>query len=218
MPKFVTNKISSTKVDFDSFIKKLASANDQSSMTKTASTKKQAEMPDFIKEKIEAREGKKDEGEKKEEKEACAASASEKPVKVAEEKKEKDGEMHVKMQEMDPVGGTNTGKPEGEKKESKSSAPVKKVAEEKEVQTKGNETSVPANGGVKHQPDPCCGAPTSKGSDGSEGEKKSEKKESASKDNFVRIANLTSKQKSWLKAYWSMLYPSEYADAMVADR
>jgi hypothetical protein len=35
---------------------------------------------------------------------------------------------------------------------------------------------------------------------------------------FVRIANLTPKAKNWLKKYWSMLYPSAYADAMTQDK
>lgn len=45
-------------------------------------------------------------------------------------------------------------------------------------------------------------------------------KESATqvKDRFIRIANLTSKSKSWLKRYWNILYPESYADAMTQDK
>lgn len=43
-------------------------------------------------------------------------------------------------------------------------------------------------------------------------------KESEVKDRFTRIANLTPKAKGWLKRYWGMLYPSDYADAMTQDK
>lgn len=49
-----------------------------------------------------------------------------------------------------------------------------------------------------------------------EGTAKTEK-ESASTQ-FTRIANLTPKAKSWLKRYWSILYPSGYADSMTQDK
>lgn len=35
---------------------------------------------------------------------------------------------------------------------------------------------------------------------------------------FVKIANLDEKTKSWLRDYWSQLYPPEYVDAMLADK
>lgn len=43
-------------------------------------------------------------------------------------------------------------------------------------------------------------------------------KEAAASPEFIRIANLTPKAKSWLKRYWGMLYPSDYADSMVQDK
>jgi hypothetical protein len=43
-------------------------------------------------------------------------------------------------------------------------------------------------------------------------------KESNSRPEFVRIANLTPKAKSWLKKYWNMLYPTPYADAMTQSK
>lgn len=43
-------------------------------------------------------------------------------------------------------------------------------------------------------------------------------KEAATRRQFVRIANLTPKAKSWLKRYWSMLYPSPYPEAMTQDK
>lgn len=43
-------------------------------------------------------------------------------------------------------------------------------------------------------------------------------KESATVRKFEKISNLTPKAKSWLKRYWSMIYPSDYADAMTQDK
>ena len=40
----------------------------------------------------------------------------------------------------------------------------------------------------------------------------------ASTHNMVRIANLDAKTKSEWKAYWKKLYPSEYVEAMFADK
>ncbi len=229
--KFVTNRISTGKSSsFGDFVQKLASSN--AALNKTASSEevtKKANIANFGDKKAnpfgkkEADPAKKDEKEtsdKKDEKEACAAT-SEKEVKVAKEtcKENKDGECHVEKQEMDPVGGTNTGKPGGEKKKA------------------SNSDVDAANKGVTHKVDECCGAPTSKSDDGSEGAKssksepksepKSESKEepkSESKEEkkascrFVRIANLDSKTKNDWKKYWKNLYPSEYVDAMFADR
>lgn len=54
----------------------------------------------------------------------------------------------------------------------------------------------------------------------SDGAKKSMKKEEcyANSTKFVRIANLDEKTKSEWKSYWKKLYPSEYVDAMFADK
>ena len=55
----------------------------------------------------------------------------------------------------------------------------------------------------------------------SDGKKKNMKKEecySSSSAKFVRIANLDEKTKSEWKNYWKKLYPSEYVDAMFADK
>ena len=40
----------------------------------------------------------------------------------------------------------------------------------------------------------------------------------ASTRNMIRIANLDAKTKSEWKAYWKKLYPSEYVEAMFADK
>lgn len=51
-------------------------------------------------------------------------------------------------------------------------------------------------------------------------EKKQEKvedKKQASSSKFVKIAKLSSQEKSDLKAYWSSIFPKEYVDAMLAD-
>lgn len=228
--KFITNRISTSKAgQFSDFVKKLAESN--ASLAKTAATEapvKKANLdnlgdkkaPPFGKEK-EKTDGEKKapekEGEKKEE---CCATA-EKEVKVAKEGKKpnKDGEVVVEMQEMDPVGGTNTGKPEGEKKK-EAKAKASKVAANSDVD--------PANKGVTHTPDKCCGAPTSKGDDGSEGAKsgkseakseaKSEEKKEAHSRRMTRIANLDSKTKAEWKKYWGNLFPKEYVDAMFADK
>jgi len=224
--KFYTNKISTGKAqNFGEFVQKLAASNVAFSKTASTAAPEKAEKtanianlgdkkaPPFGK-----KEEKKDDkgAEKAEgtEKESCNASA-EKEVKVAKDEccKEKDGEMHVKKQEMDPVGGTNTGKPEGEKKK----ASVAKKADNSEIPAE--------NKGVTHEVDKCCGAPTS--GDGSEGSKKSEgkseakaeeKKEASASRRMVRIANLDSKTKNEWKNYWKKLYPSEYVDAMFADK
>lgn len=224
--KFYTNKISTGKAqNFGEFVQKLAASN--SAFSKTASTaapekaEKTANIANLGDKKAppfgKKEEKKDDKGVEKVEgadKEETKASA-EKEVKVAKEEccKEKDGETHVKMQEMDPVGGTNTGKPEGEKKKAS-------------VAKKANNSEIPAeNKGVTHKVDECCGAPTS--GDGSEGSKKSEgkseakaeeKKEASGSRRMVRIANLDSKTKNEWKNYWKKLYPSEYVDAMFADK
>ena len=222
--KFITNRISTSKAgQFSDFVKKLAESN--ASLAKTAATEapvKKANLdnlgdkkaPPFGKEKAdEEKKAPEKEGEKKEE---CCAT-SEKEVKVAKEdrKPNKDGEVVVEMQEMDPVGGTNTGKPEGEKKK-EAKAKASKVAANSDVD--------PANKGVTHTPDKCCGAPTSKGDDGSEGAKsgkseaKSEEKKEAHSRRMTRIANLDSKTKAEWKKYWGNLFPKEYVDAMFADK
>jgi hypothetical protein len=224
--KFVTNRISVGKSgSFADFIQKVSASNP--ALSKTASTK-EANIANFgdkkaapfgkstdEKEKNKTKTKTKDNEVKpsaEEEKESCSAT-SEKEVKVAEEKKTKDGEMRVEMQEMDPVGGSNTGKAEGEKK--------KKEASSK----KASNSEVPAeNKGVTHKVDECCGAPTSKSDDGSESSKKTEKKtdekteKGASSTRFVRIANLDSKTKNEWKKYFKKLYPSSYVDAMFADK
>jgi len=232
--KFITNKISTSKSsDFSDFVKKLAASNP--SLSKTASTgsavTKEANIANFGDKKANPFGAKKEDakGEEKnkegEEKESCDTDceASGKEVKVAKDgKKEKDGEMHVKMQEMDPVGGTNTGKAEGDKKKEAGAKLTAKKASNSDVD--------PANKGVTHKVDECCGAPTSKSDDGSEGEKQTsskgeakkeepkEEKKEASARNFVRIANLDSKTKNEWKKYWKNLYPTEYVEAMFADK
>jgi len=225
--KFITNKISTGKAQsFGDFIKKLAESNE--SLNKTASTEAPVEKTanianfgdkkaePFGKAKGEKKDEKKDEKKEGVEKESCgtACASSEKEVKVAKEecKENKDGECHVKMQEMDPVGGTNTGKPEGEKKK----ASVEKKADNAEIPA--------ANKGVVHKVDECCGAPTS--GDGSEGSKKSEgkseakteEKKEASSRRMTRIANLDSKTKNEWKTYWKKIYPSAFVDAMFAEK
>jgi hypothetical protein len=40
----------------------------------------------------------------------------------------------------------------------------------------------------------------------------------ASTGNFVKIANLDSKTKSWLNTYWKKLFPASFVDAMLADK
>jgi hypothetical protein len=50
-----------------------------------------------------------------------------------------------------------------------------------------------------------------------DGKAKTEK-ESSTSPKFEKIANLKPKAKTWLKKYWSMLYPSDYADAMTQDK
>jgi hypothetical protein len=247
--KFYTNKISTGRsAGFGAFVQKLAESN--AALSKTASTEavtKEANASNFGDKKAPPF-GKKDEAKKPEgaveakpeaeEKEATA----EKEVKVAEKGdcKSKDGECHVKMQEMDPVGGTNTGKPEGEKKkESEAKAEVKEAGKKpvivtkkvkveeikgKPVGKKASNDEVPAeNKGVTHKVDECCGAPSSKGDDGSEGEKKAEKsdkaeKKEASSPAYVKIANLDSKTKNEWKTYWKKLYPAAYVEAMFADK
>jgi hypothetical protein len=53
--------------------------------------------------------------------------------------------------------------------------------------------------------------------DKKEDDKKDEKVAQA-KRKFVRLANLDSKSKKWLKDYWGKIYMPEYADAMTADK
>jgi hypothetical protein len=215
--KFYTNKISTGKSqNFGEFVQKLAASNVAFSKTANIANLGDKKAPPFGKKEEKKDDKEVDNANKAEgtEKESCNASA-EKEVKVAKEEccKEKDGETHVKMQEMDPVGGTNTGKPEGEKKK----ASVAKKADNSEIPAE--------NKGVTHEVDKCCGAPTS--GDGSEGSKKSEgkgeakaeeKKEASASRRMVRIANLDSKTKNEWKNYWKKLYPSEYVDAMFADK
>lgn len=218
--KFYTNKISTGKsADFGEFVKKVAASN---ATTKTASTetvKKEANIANFG-DKAATPFGKKDEAKKdekakvpcdKEEKD-CEATA-EKEIKVAEDKTAKcKDEAPGRKHEVDPVGGTNTGKPEDAKKTKKAS----------------NDEVAPENKGVTHKVDECCGAPTS--GDGSEGDKSAkksepkaepkaeEKKEASAPKKYVKIANLDSKTKSEWKNYWKKIYPSSYVDAMFADK
>jgi len=240
--KFYTNKISTGKsVGFNDFIEKLAKSN---AVTKTASTAapvtKEANAANFgdkkappfgkAKEEKEAKEVKPEGHDSSDEDCDACASSEEKEVKIAKDdkKKNKDGEMHVKKQEMDPVGGTNTGKPEGEKKEAGKKVDPKAakpgVAKAAPAKKASNDEVPPENKGRTHGPDECCGAPSSKGDDGSEGEKKksesSEKKETEafSKIKFTKLSNLDSKTKNEWKTYFKGLYPAEYVNAMFADK
>lgn len=43
-------------------------------------------------------------------------------------------------------------------------------------------------------------------------------KKAEKKVKFVKIANLDDKTKSWLKEYWSKLYPTDYVDAMLSEK
>jgi hypothetical protein len=47
---------------------------------------------------------------------------------------------------------------------------------------------------------------------------KSEKKESSKSVSFVKVANLTGKQKEFLRKTWSLYYPPSFIDALLAHR
>jgi len=49
-------------------------------------------------------------------------------------------------------------------------------------------------------------------------EDKEEKKEANTSSKFVKISKLTNEQKSMVKEYWLKQFPSEYVEAMLADR
>ena len=47
---------------------------------------------------------------------------------------------------------------------------------------------------------------------------KKEKKCATGKRKFIRVANLDSKSKAWLKKYWTKIYMADYADSMTVDK
>ncbi len=136
-------------------------------------------------------------------------------------KEEKDGSVEVEIKEAD---GTcekcNKGCDECicEKCECKACKAFKEV-EVKEAGIKGNCSK--------------CGKPNflCKGKcDGSSDDKKDEdgeskikednkeEKEASKKTEFVKIANLDGKNKSFLKEYWRQLYDDEYVEALIVDK
>jgi hypothetical protein len=57
-----------------------------------------------------------------------------------------------------------------------------------------------------------------KGDEENKEEDKEEEKEASQEVQFVKIANLDAKNKTFLKEYWRQIYGDDYADALVADK
>ena len=56
-------------------------------------------------------------------------------------------------------------------------------------------------------------------SDDSDDDKDDDKqKEASSKPSFTKVANLTSEEKTRLGKFWKNIYPSDFVDAMLADK
>jgi hypothetical protein len=227
--KFVTNRISTGPAKtLDAFIKEAAAKK----VIKTASVTKTAEESKSDKDgemNVKMQPGDPccgtDTGEIIEGDEKIEASATDK-VKVAEkEKDEAKGVTH----KTDPVGGTNTAKDETKvypgKKAASPVASQKKAESDAPAGDKGDYNKIPNSGGRKHGPDECCGSPSSKGQDGSEGEKK-EATSAAQTKNGVDIdwsklrpiANLKPAEKTKVKGYFRNLYGEDYAESMVQDK
>ncbi len=243
--KFFTNRIPVGKPSksFADIIKEATSSN---KTIKTAAQKEAADcenLPDFLKKKLGCEDG----GEETEKEDTKEAIAGEQEIKVAEgenyEEERRTDVHHMEGSKMQQSSGKN-GEPEDkgastakeggkskdapkseEKKEAKSAndkkqtvakAPVAKVPAKKAEKVAPTNKDNPTRTDVHHQEN--TKDQESKGTNG-EPEDEKAKKEAANKAaNLKKYANLTSKQKTFLRTIYRMFWPESFVEAVIADK
>lgn len=202
--KFMHSKID-TRTAVPTLSEWVKVANTQKAMEKTASTQapvqKTAKIPDFIQEKIDAREGKKkgDKGEKEEDDDE------------KDEKKPCDGKKTAATED-----GKSSGQPEAEAKLVNDPHADPKLKEGKGGKSgKSDKGEGESSGQLDVEPLHQEGESTGK-------EKKDEKKAAAATAvktaRFQRIGELTDKQKEFLRRVWSNYWPKSFIDAVLAKK
>lgn len=133
--------------------------------------------------------------------------------------KKKESKASTKVAEKDKEEGKSSGQPEAEAKlvnEPKKPEGAKGTGGGKK---KGEGDEGKSSGQLDVEPLHQLGESTGEKPGDLEtqkGEKKSEKKESSAR--FVRVAELTDKQKSFLRATWSLYWPKSFIDALLAAK
>ena len=171
------------------------------------------------------------------EKKAVVKTAS---VKVAE-KDEAESSGQLKVEPLHQKGESTEATPstggKADNKEAPSSgqpeAEAKLVNEPKVEDKKAEATETTKEAGFDTKPCGACGMcgglckckkddkVKKEGDDDSDDDTEAKAKEAiraAAQGNFVKIANLDSKTKSWLNTYWKKLFPASFVDAMLADK
>lgn len=227
--KFFSNNIPLKPKSFAEFAQETVAkmrkeASAQSGQVKTASvegeekTAGKKEIPPFIQEKIDAKNGDKKEDKKdgKEEKEASTKVAkkekeeAEKSGQLDPEPLHQDGESNKgsdltgKNKKTEAAAKVASGKNEDEKAKSSGQLDVEPLHQKGEsvkpsTVTDGNKKEWDAKGGKSEK-----------------SEKKEEKE--ASTTSIVKLAKLDSKTREFLKTYWSNLYPADYVESMLAEK
>lgn len=195
--------------------KALAASNGQ---VKTASTvapvQKEAKIPDFIQEKIDAKKnkGKKVDDSEEEEKDC------EKPMKPSKKK----ASVVVAEEKGDKEEGESSGQPEFEGKVTNDPNKDPKLKEGKGGGSSKEKDEGESSGQLDveplHQKGESTGEkPGSLDTQKTKKGEKSEKKESKVKsEKFVRVAELTPKQKDFVRKTWSLYWPKSFIDALLA--
>jgi len=122
--------------------------------------------------------------------------------KVAEEKNEAD----------------SSGQPEWEGKKENNNDPEEPTEKGGSSEKKTKEAGIKGNCAECGKPNFLCKCEKGECAEGEDKEEKEEDKEASSKVEFVKIANLDDKNKSFLKEYWRQLFGDDYVNALIADK
>ena len=173
-----------------------------------------AQVPTKVAKKKEAEEEveseEKEDGEEKEENAAFPGAAP--------KFKKKESKASTKVAEKDKEEGESSGQPEAEAKlvnEPKKPEGAKGTGGKKKGEGDEGESSGQLDVEPLHQKGESTGEKPA-GLDTQKGGEKGEKKESSAR--FVRVAELTDKQKSFLRATWSLYWPKSFIDALLAAK
>jgi hypothetical protein len=225
--QFITNRIRTGKAkSFSDLVKELTQPKQET--VKTASTQEPVKVAAEDK-----KETKKDEGPSSGQLDVeplhQKGESTEMPKKGPSAKKDDDKAKVAATDTQPDKEGKDSEQPKWEGEQKNNNKP------EAKEDTKGGEAKVETKeAGLEMCPDckkpgfACkCKKDGEKGKEedcGGEGEKpckaesKVEAKKAEVKMEFVKIANLDGKNKSWLRKFWRQLYPEQYVDAMLADK
>lgn len=132
-----------------------------------------------------------------------AAQVKAATVKTASVKEEPKVETEVKV----ACEGESSGQPEAE---------AKLVNHPKVEEGEKKTTSTPKKGKEETEA-PSSGQPEAEAKLVNQPKVEGEKKATVT-HKYVKIANLSPKQKEWLREYWSAIYPKAFVEAMIADK